>query len=66
MSKPSLLDRIRGKRYDDINLPNSTGEIDPRLKGKSVREGFERAGHGAKMLKEKGILSGIDRAAKRK
>ena len=54
--KPNLFERIRGKRYSDINLPNESGQVDPRLKGTSLREALAGAREGVKILKDKGLI----------
>lgn len=61
----TLMERIRGKRTEDIELPNDTGKIDPRLRGRQpgdVGKAFGKAADGLKLLKERGILVGIDKA----
>ena len=44
-------EKLKGKRYRDIELP-AEGPTDPRLKGKSVREAFEKVRPSLKALKE--------------
>jgi hypothetical protein len=53
----TILERIRGKRMRDIELPPETAP-DPRLKGKSTSEGLAKAAAGFKLLQKKGILGG--------
>lgn len=36
-STPSLLERVRGKRTTDIELPNDTGDVDRRLQPRGRR-----------------------------
>jgi len=54
--KPNLFERVTGKRYSDIHLPNESGKVDPRLKGTSVREALSGALEGVKILKDKGLI----------
>lgn len=56
-------ERLKGKRYGDIELPNESGEVDPKLKGTSTREALEKAGKNFKELQRKNILRGLREAA---
>jgi hypothetical protein len=44
-SKPSFIERMRGKRTSDIRLPNDTGARDKRLppstKADDIRRGYD-------------------------
>ena len=37
----SFLEKMHGKRFGDIKLPNDSGQVDPRLKGTSVAEALQ-------------------------
>lgn len=55
-AKPTIFEKVTGKRYRDINLPNESGKVDPRLKGTSVREALGEALKGTKILQDKGLI----------
>lgn len=44
-----------GKKQKDIELPNQSGRVDPRLKQPNVMERLRKAGEGYKILEKKGI-----------
>lgn len=49
--KPSFLERLHGRRFGDIELPNDTGEVDPRIKARgTVGDRFKKAAEGFKQL----------------
>jgi hypothetical protein len=60
------LERLTGKRYGDIELPNESGKIDPRLKGKSVSEALAKAKKGYDKLRDNPALKGLYDAAGKK
>lgn len=47
----SFLDRLRGKRTKDIELPNESGKTDPRLKKPDVMGSFGKAAEGLAALR---------------
>lgn len=49
----SLSSKKRAKRTEDIQLPNESGEVDPRLRGSDVRASVRKAGEGFKALRNK-------------
>lgn len=55
-AKPSFLERMSGRRFGNIELPNESGQKDPRLKGTSVREALGKAREGIKTLQKKGLI----------
>lgn len=57
----SMLSRIyssyfKKKRKTDINLPNESGRVDPRLKRPDVRGAIGKAKEGYGILRKKGIF----------
>ncbi len=48
----SWFEKLKGKRYEDIELPNESGQVDPRLKGKSVRERMDKIPESLKTLRD--------------
>lgn len=61
----TILERIRGKRMRDIELPNESGSIDPRLKGKTTSEAIQKAAMGMKILQRKGLIGNRSAGGKR-
>ena len=47
---------ITGRREDDIELPNRSGKVDPRLKKPDPLRGLELAGKHLHQLREKGLF----------
>ena len=61
----SFLDRLRGKR-GDIELPNESGKIDPKLARPDVRGQLEKAFQAAKDINsESNALKGLKKAGAR-
>lgn len=60
----TIIERIAGKRYHDIELP-SEGSVDPRLKGKSTREALNKAATNMKTLQRKGLIGNRSAGGKR-
>jgi len=61
MAGPALtfVEKMRGKRTRDIELPNESGQVDPRLKPYrpgGVRDALKKAGEGVKVLRDKGLI----------
>lgn len=54
----TFFERLRGKRMRDVNLP-SEGKVDPRLKGKSVRDAYDKMGKGWEILKKHPSLEAL-------
>lgn len=54
---------LKGKRYNNIELENESGMVDPRLKGKSVREALDKAAKNFKGLQKSAIFRGLQEAA---
>lgn len=55
----SFIEKMRGKRTRDINLPAPESKRDPRLKGYapgSVRNALGQAAGGVKILQDKGLI----------
>ena len=52
-------EKLKGKRYSDIELEPESGTVDPRLKGKSVREALDKASKGFKSLQKNAIMRGL-------
>lgn len=59
-------ERLKGKRYGDIELENESGQVDPRLKGKTTREALEKAGKNFKSLQKSAIFRGLKEASEGK
>lgn len=56
---PSLIEKLRGKRTRDINLPADESKRDPKLSGYrpgAVRESIGKATQGIKILQDKGLI----------
>lgn len=61
-NKPNLFERLRGKRYGDIEL-ESEGEVDPALKGTSTKEALAKAAKNFKDFQNSAVMRGIREAA---
>jgi len=60
----TILERVRGKRMRDIELP-SEGSVDPRLKGRTTREALDKAAMNMKILQRKGLIGNRSPGGKR-
>jgi hypothetical protein len=57
-AKLSLVERIRGRRTKDIQLPNDTGKVDDRIlakREKSTANPLKRLGIGVQRLKQRAV-----------
>lgn len=64
----SFIEKIRGKRTHDINLPADESKRDPRLAGYkpgSVRNALSQAVNGVKILQDKGLIGKRSQGGKR-
>lgn len=59
----TFFERLKGKRFGDIELENESGEVDPRLKGKS---GEDRGAAMRKGLDKLQSMRALREAAKSK
>lgn len=56
--KMTFFERLRGKRTHDIDLPNPSGQTDPRLRKPNVSRAIGRSAEGVKILRKRGLLGG--------
>lgn len=61
----TFMERLRGKRTRDIELPNESGQVDPRLRRGDVRGAIQKAGDGIKILRKKGLIGSRSPGGKR-
>ena len=52
----TAMETLRGRRTRDIDLPNESGRVDPRVRRPDVSGGFRKAAEGYRLLRDKGIL----------
>lgn len=50
--------RVRSAQAGDIELPNRSGQTDPRLRKPDVQKSLSRAVEGVGILRKKGLLGG--------
>jgi hypothetical protein len=64
----TFVEKIRGKRTRDINLPNESGKVDSRLEPYqpgALGKQLTKAGEGIKALQKKGLVGTRSQGGKR-